>query len=109
MPTRVVIREANTLSETVRGTTRRRHKLVPALARRWYPSADAIVAVSEGVARDLAASVALAPERIRSDWIDAEPGCHGAGAVSHPWFADGHPPVLVAVGRLAKQSDHPDP
>jgi glycosyltransferase involved in cell wall biosynthesis len=110
VPTRVVIREANTLSETVRGTTRRRHKLVPALARRWYPSADAIVAVSEGVARDLAASVALAPERILvlpNPIVTPELDAMAREPLSHPWFADGQPPVLVAVGRLAKQKDYP--
>jgi glycosyltransferase involved in cell wall biosynthesis len=108
VPTRVVVREANTLSETVRGSTRRRHKLVPALARWCYPWADAIVAVSEGVARDLARVTGLAPERIQvlpNPILTPELSAMVGEPLSHPWFGAGRPPVILAVGRLAKQKD----
>src|SRR5262249_53446263 len=45
---------------------RRRRLFLPMLVRRFYPRGDAIVAVSEGVAADLATFVRLPRERIEA-------------------------------------------
>lgn len=110
VPTRLVVREANTLSETARGSPRRRQKTLPWLARWCYPWADEIVAVSEGAARDLARLTRLPAERIRilpNPIVTPELTLMAEEPLSHPWFGDGQPAVVLAVGRLAKQKDFP--
>jgi glycosyltransferase involved in cell wall biosynthesis len=108
--TRMVVRESNTMSENARECPRWRQRLVPSLARRCYPWADAIVAVSGGVALDLARTTGLPADRIRvlpNPIVTPELAEMAREPLSHPWFSDGEPPVVLAVGRLAKQKDFP--
>ena len=51
---RVVVIEQNTLSEAARNGKSRRDRMMPRLVRRFYPWADYVVGVSEGVTEDLA-------------------------------------------------------
>ncbi len=111
-PIPVVVSQRTHLSRAVRnaGFPFRRRPLLAPWVRAAYPSADAIVAVSEGVADDLARVADLPRERIR---VLPNPlrlaGVEAAAAkpLSHPWLAPGEPPVLLAVGRLAAQKDFP--
>lgn len=105
---RLVLSERSTLSQEVA-----RHwmfRILP-MAMRWlYPKADAIWAVSQGVADDLAATIGLPREKIQviynpvlTDDLD-----HAAAApIDDPWFETGAPPVILAVGRLHPQKDYP--
>ena len=87
-----------------------RGRALPWLARQFYPRADTIIAVSDGVADDLVSclglsrtQVAVIPNPVVSDDIEAlanEP-------LEHPWFAPGAPPVLLAAGRLTTQKAFP--
>lgn len=78
------------------------------LMRRLYPLADGVVAVSQGVADDLARFARLPRERISvinnpvvtDDLLEAKRDSAG-----HPWLADDSVPVIVAVGRLTEQKD----
>lgn len=106
--TRLVVNEQNTLSLEAPHSSRRRHRLVPALAKRFYPWADQIVAVSRGAADDLVRAVGVAPDRIRvvpNPIVTPELRAMAAAPVDHPWFEPGQPPVLLAVGRLSPQKD----
>ena len=79
-------------------------------ARTLYPWADAVVAVSGGVAESVRRSVGVAAERVRTihNPISADNIRRLAQEeVMHPWFADGEPPVVLSVGREAPQKDHP--
>jgi glycosyltransferase involved in cell wall biosynthesis len=81
-----------------------------ALARRFYPRADAIIAISRGVAADLEWSIPAAANRITTvynpvDLADIER--LGRERVEHPWFAGGGAPVILAVGKLKRQKDFP--
>jgi glycosyltransferase involved in cell wall biosynthesis len=108
VPTRVVVRESNTISVSSRGSSRWRQRLIPSLARRCYPWADGVVAVSEGAARDLARTTGLPAARIRvlpNPIVTPELAALAREPLSHPWFAAGEPPVVLGVGRLAKQKD----
>lgn len=109
--TRLVISQRTQLSVAITNSRLpllRRRPLLAWMTRRYYPRADAIVAVSDGVADDLAAVAWLPRERVQTvynptdlDFIArraAEPG-------AHPWLSDGGAPVIVAVGRLAAQKD----
>lgn len=106
--TRLVVREANTLSVSAAGAVSIRGRLLPWLARRFYPWADEIVAVSEGVARDLQRSTGIAPGRIsvlQNPVVTPDITSRAAEPAGHDWLAHNGPPVILGVGRLAPQKD----
>ncbi len=79
-------------------------------SRMLYPLADAVVAVSRGVAESVQRSLGLDAERIHAIYnpIPADSIRRLAQEeVAHPWFADDEPPVVLSVGREAPQKDHP--
>ena len=114
-PTRVVVREANALFPNTRrgrlpGTSRLVSELILLLMRRLYASADAVVAVSDGVARDVALATGLPLEHIRTianPVVTAELLERANERVDHPWFQSGQIPVVLGVGRLTEQKDFP--
>ena len=80
------------------------------VARHGYPRADAIVAVSRGVAQELSAGASIPPDRITTIYnpvVTPEIAALAAQPLDHPWFADGAPPVVLGVGRLHRQKDFP--
>lgn len=108
----VVVSQRTHLSRAVRnaGFPFRRRLFLGGLVRAAYPAADAIVAVSAGVADDLAEVAGLARERIEviPNPLRLEQVREGAAKPTpHPWLAPGEPPVCLAVGRLAAQKDFP--
>ncbi len=106
--TRVVITEHAGLSRVVAHTVRARVRVMPALARMLYRSADAIVGVSDGVARETAQVAGIAAERIRVIYnpvITDELFAKSEELSPRPWFNDSGPPVVLAVGRLAHEKD----
>ena len=81
-----------------------------AAARALYPLADAVVAVSKGVAESVRHSLGVDGERVRTihNSVPADSVRRLARAkVAHPWFAEGAPPVILSVGREAAQKDFP--
>lgn len=110
VPTRVVISERTTLSQEMRGTQKWRWRFIAPVVRRVYPWADAIVAVSHGVADDLAGIAKLPRDSIRPIYNPTVPPQIAEKAripLDHPWFAPGAPPVILGVGRLEVQKDFP--
>ncbi|HSF61932.1 MAG TPA: glycosyltransferase [Gaiellaceae bacterium] len=106
---RVVVIEQNTLSEAARNGKSRRDRMMPRLARRFYPWADYVVGVSEGVSEDLAQFVSLPAEKLRvipNPIVAPEIEELARAPVDHAWI-DGSAPVLVAAGRLRAQKDFP--
>ncbi len=111
VPVRVVVVEHNTLSQTIRRVRFRwRWRYLPALLRSAYRQADAIVAVSQGVADDVAATTGLPRSDIRTIYnpvVSPELAHAGDARPEDDWFAPGMPPVLIGIGRLtsAKRFD----
>lgn len=106
--TRLVVNEQNTVSLEAPHSSRRRHRLVPKLAKRFYPWADQVVAVSRGAADDLVRALGLAPGRVRvvpNPIVTPELRAMAAEPLDHPWFQPGGDPVLLAVGRFTPQKD----
>lgn len=108
--TRLVISEHSTLSISAASAAARRGRLMPTLARRTYPKADGIVAVSSGVADDLAKTLGLPRDCVEViynpvvtprmlELSQENPG--------HPWFEADQPPIILAVGRLTSAKDYP--
>lgn len=107
--TRQVLSVQNTMSQEVAHGATREHRLLPDLIRRWYPEADALACVSEGVAEDLVRLTGLPRERLDVVVNPVDVAAISALAeepVDHPWFQPGQPPVLTNVGRLTPQKDH---
>lgn len=106
VPTRIVVTQHNAFSEQIKRTSWQ-WRALPALYRIALPRADAIIAVSEGVADDLAAGIGIARDRITvihngvvADDFDAR----ADGVADHPWFASGAP-IVTAMGRFVPQKD----
>ena len=69
-----------------------------------------MVAVSRGVAESARRSLGVDAGRVRTIYIPIPAdGIRRLAQeeVTHPWFADGEPPVILSVGREAPQKDYP--
>jgi glycosyltransferase involved in cell wall biosynthesis len=110
VPTRVIVSEHNMLSLEAKGIPQMSVRLTPWAARLFYPWADGVVAVSQGVARDLAQITRLANDRIQVIYnpiVLPELFTLAKEPVDHPWFQPGEPPIILGVGRLHPQKDFP--
>lgn len=108
--TRVVVREASTLSLASRNARNRRGRLRPYYTRLFYKMADRIVAISKGVADDLATCTGIDRRRISVIYNPIDPDeilREAAQPLEHAWFQTGQPPVILGVGRLTKAKDFP--
>jgi glycosyltransferase involved in cell wall biosynthesis len=106
--TRAVVRQADTMSVASRLGRGLVWRLMPALARTAYPCADAIVAVSRGVAEDLVSTLGVPSQRITvipNPVVTADLFRLAKERPKHPWFEPGEPPVVLGVGRLSRQKD----
>jgi len=106
IPNRLVINEQNTLSSLVRNKDDLRWRLYPKLAAWFYPCANHIVAVSNYVADDLACVAKIPPHLIQVIYnpvVTQDIQIKSEVPLEHPWFKDGEPPVVLAVGRLTDQ------
>jgi glycosyltransferase involved in cell wall biosynthesis len=109
--TRLVISERNTLSSEIEHySSDIRFRWGPKLARLFYPFADSILAVSKGVADDLARVIRVSRQSIRVIYnpiVTPELKEKSHASLEHPWFRAGEAPVILSVGRLTKQKDYP--
>ncbi|MCU0549999.1 MAG: glycosyltransferase [Leptolyngbya sp. Prado105] len=106
--TRIIVSEHNHLSLEAKRTPQLSVQLTPTAARLFYPWADGIVAVSQGVANDLAQITRLARDRIQVVYnpiVLPELFTLAQQPIEHPWFRPNSPPVVLAVGRLHPQKD----
>ena len=107
--TQMVVIVHNHLSRDAQTSTQLKRQLTPHLVRWFYPWADRIVAVSQGVAEDLVA-LGLPKDKIRAIYnpvVTAELHHQAREPVSHSWFAPDQPPVIMGAGRLEHQKDFP--
>lgn len=91
-----------------RGTNPLRRWLKYRRMRRLYAQADGVIAVSEGVADEIASSTRFPRERIsviRNPNITPELKALSEVRLEHPWFAPGEPPVILGMGGLRTQKD----
>ena len=105
--TRIVISIHTTLGHYIRDAHGWWAKTIPRVVARCHGVADAIVAVSEGAARDFARLAHVSPSRI--DVVHnavVTPALIRAAAepFAHPWFGEDRP-ILLALGRLERNKD----
>ncbi|WP_423823419.1 glycosyltransferase [Salinisphaera sp. SPP-AMP-43] len=108
----VVVCEHNTLTRRVAlGAGQRREavrwQMLPEVVGRVYAQADAVVAVSNGVADDLAEATGLPRAAITTLYNPAtgpDIDQRAAEDPEHPWLsANAETPVILAIGRLVAQ------
>lgn len=105
---RLVLVEQNTVS-AVRSDLRR-DALLPALVRRTYPRADAVVGVSSGVTQDLISRLGVPAHKVSVIYnpvVDQKLLDAASAPVNHAWLEDDSERVFVASGRLTQQKDFP--
>ncbi len=75
-----------------------------------YRRADCIIANSTDVAEDIESITGIPLDRIHvinNPTVAPELFRQAEEPVDHPWFTPGAPPVVLGVGRLARQKDFP--
>lgn len=108
--TRVVVTEHSTLSISCANADRGLGRLVPFLVRHFYKRAHGILAVSSGVADDLARVLDIDREAIRVAYnpvVTEKMITRSYETIDHPWLADGQQPFILAAGRLTGAKDFP--
>ena len=95
--TKLVVVEHNTLS--VADAISMRAKITPWFMKQFYPSANAIVGVSEGVSEDLERQLSFAPGTVKTIYnpvINQELLNKANITVDHPWLQSKDPPVFLS-------------
>jgi glycosyltransferase involved in cell wall biosynthesis len=108
--TRVVTRLGTTVTAALKEDSRIISRLRYLPMRLVYPLADEIVAVSQGVADDLASITGLSAQNIRviaNPVITSGLESSARAAVQLPWPEDDTTPMIVGAGRLTRQKDFP--
>ena len=106
VPTRVVV-SVHTHSGMSKNL---KEKLMPYWIRPFYPSATAIVAVSQGLAEDRIRLARLPTEKVKVIYnpvVTPELYTRAEEPINHPWFTPGEPPVILGVGSLKSVKDFP--
>lgn len=113
--TKVFVREASHLSSEAKREidftgSSQKIRWAPFLAKLLYPWANGIIAISKGVAEDLAQITGLSEKRIQviyNPTITPNLNKKALEPIEHPWFKAEEPPVIIGVGRLERQKDFP--
>jgi len=109
-PGRVAIWVHNHLSAEAKSPKNLKLRMMPAFAKRFFPWADAIAAVSSGVADDTSEFLNIPRSRITvmfNPVVTPELLSAAKQDPGHPWFEPGGPPVFVGAGRLTRQKNFP--
>lgn len=108
--TRLLVSERAHLSRSLAQAGSPAERLLVPLMKWAYRRADGIVAVSDGVADDLAQALGLPRSRIDVVYnpvVTPALKVLASAPVDHPWLGQREVPVILAVGRLAEQKDYP--
>jgi glycosyltransferase involved in cell wall biosynthesis len=106
--TRVIVSHHNTLSSECYPERGWRYRMLPFMCRLFIGWAHGIVAVSEGVANDLAEMTGIRRDRITVIYnpvITTDFDSRMEESADHPWLEHDRPPVILAVGRLHPMKD----
>lgn len=110
-PAHLIIREDSTPSVLFDQGQGLKNHLIPYLMRLLYRRADTVLAVSEGVADDLAAFIGLPRNRIQvigNPIVDEELNRQMEEALPAQWQHLETTPLLLGVGRLSREKNFAD-
>ncbi len=103
----IVVNVQNNISTESRHSKRWKTRLMPFFARVFFPWAEVVVPVSEGVGEDLI-HLGIPADQVKvihNPIVTPALFRQAAETIEHPWLTKGHVPILVAVGRLTQQKD----
>lgn len=106
--TRLVVSEHSSPTPALAHATTWRDGRMAHFMRWTYPWADSVIAVSNGVADDLAVTIGLSRDRIDVVYNPVDSSAVRQLAEQpfhHPWFATDEPLVVLGVGRLTAAKD----
>jgi len=106
--TRVVLTEHNTFSQENRVMYPRLKRVNQLLVKWFYPLSDEIIAVSKGVADDLAGTVGINRNRIKVIYnpiINDTLFVKASRVPDHAWYSNSQIPIVISIGRLTEQKD----
>lgn len=106
--TRIFVSEHNSFRNDMLHARRESDRFFPPLMRLFYPYASEIIAVSEGVADDIAQVTRLERQSMRVIYnpiVFPHLFQMANQPLNEPWFESGQPPVILNVGRLFEQKD----
>lgn len=106
----IIINERNYLSKTISNHNPIRSSVILFLMKSLYPLSDGIIAISDGVAKDLSNILSIDRKKITSIYNPVVTDGlikKSKEPVDHPWFKDENQKVILAVGRLVPQKDFP--
>jgi glycosyltransferase involved in cell wall biosynthesis len=111
VPSQIIVTVRNTLSQGKQDFFRQQKiSLMRRLIHYFYPKADEIIAVSKGVADDLAKTAKLPREKIKVIYnpvVTPQLLEQAKTNIEHSWFSPRESPVILGVGRLTQQKDFP--
>jgi glycosyltransferase involved in cell wall biosynthesis len=106
VPFRIAISEQNTFSVERAQYSQPFRWILQNFMKYLYPIADGIIAVSEGVADDLAKVLRIPRKKIlviHNPVITPEINEKKEAHLENAWFEKNQPPVILAIGRLTRQ------
>ncbi|AFY32695.1 glycosyltransferase [Calothrix sp. PCC 7507] len=105
--TQVIVTVHNNLSQEARNSKQLKRRIIPYLIRWFYPWADAVVGVSQGVVDDLIrfGSPVDRTYVIYNPIVTQKLLEKIQEPLNHSWFLANQPPVILGVGRLDRQKD----
>jgi glycosyltransferase involved in cell wall biosynthesis len=106
-PTKIFLRIGTTVSRRDENRPLKRFFAFRRM-RSLYPQADGLIAVSQGVAEDVAKITGISREAIqviRNPVVTPQLAVMAGETAAHPWFSDGGPTVILGVGGLRWQKD----
>lgn len=78
--------------------------------KKYYPLADGIVAVSEGVKASFCSLTGISPQSVVTIYnpvVDENLTERASAPLDHRWFRPDQPPVIIGAGRLEKHKNFP--
>lgn len=108
--TRIAISQRSNLSASVRNYRTLRSRILYALVPYLYSRADAIIGISEGVARNIVSEFAISSEKVTAIYNPVLENPVTAADIAHSthsWLDAKTVPVILTVGRLTAAKDHP--
>ncbi len=111
IPLRILLVEHiafNSLEVDFQDNIENKINLINLLRRFFYPKADVVAGVSQGLATELEKHLKMRSGTVKvlyNPVIDNNIVAKSQANIEHPWLQTGQPPVFLAVGRLAPQKD----
>jgi len=110
VPQQLILTEHNVISVISHDAPLARTRMTPSLVRRFYPWADELVAVSQGVALDLKRTLGNRVEKIHTVYnpiLGPEFWQRASEPLPNSTIESDPRPIVLAVGRLHYHKDYP--